>query len=298
MTVDRFNWRPVMGGGTGGDAPAPRDGTAFVALTIITYVGGEHRPIDIVPELRLVHRTTFDALRNPDGSPPDAGYWRSGPPGGRGHSIGDADLAAGYWTTLVEYMAGIPAAEAHWRTAPSFVKGQICCPLVFIRPTQRLCDPDLAEELEGKYGPILAAEVVWPHGNTAAAPERWSSAKHRGLDGINPAYLDSGGWGASDLPCRWMMLSEFFPQAVFEYQIAEEQRMSAARIEAWRRRAAAPRPTPCDHLDWFFDGQLTGGPAGRLAQEFREHLPGCARCQTVLEGRMQEAVVVAGKGDA
>ncbi len=261
--LNRFNWRLM--------ATAPRDGSSFVSLVIITHCGGMHRPIDITPDVKMVHRAHVTA--------DSAGYWHTGPTGTKhGGSVGDRDLAAGWWTTIEEYAAAVPEPEATWHNAPSFVRGFICCPIVFVRPLQRNCEPDLATELEAKYGPVLEAEIVWPHGNTGNAPERWSSAKCHKLEGINPGWLDSGGLFGGALPFRWMMLSEFFPQSVFEHQVAEEIRLSAHRIDEWQRRAAARRPQPCDHLDWFIGRQLTY----RLEQEFRAHLPGCAECQAAL----------------
>ncbi len=47
----------------------------------------------------------------------------------------------------------------------------------------------------------------------------------------------------------------------------------------------------CDDLDLFFDRELET----EAAQAFRDHLATCARCQTVLQGRMLEAAVVAGE---
>ncbi|HEU4730183.1 MAG TPA: CHAT domain-containing protein [Kofleriaceae bacterium] len=47
----------------------------------------------------------------------------------------------------------------------------------------------------------------------------------------------------------------------------------------------------CDDLDQFFDQEL----GAEAAQEFREHLATCARCQRVLLGRMLEAAVIDGE---
>jgi len=44
----------------------------------------------------------------------------------------------------------------------------------------------------------------------------------------------------------------------------------------------------CPDLDVFFDGELGGAHAA----EFRVHLGGCARCQRVLHGRVQEAMAL------
>jgi len=43
----------------------------------------------------------------------------------------------------------------------------------------------------------------------------------------------------------------------------------------------------CADLDSFFDGELAAEQAAR----FRDHLAGCERCERVLRGRMQEAVL-------
>ena len=45
--------------------------------------------------------------------------------------------------------------------------------------------------------------------------------------------------------------------------------------------------TPCARLEPFVDGEL----AAEAIAEFRDHLADCARCQAVLGGRMQEAMV-------
>lgn len=50
-----------------------------------------------------------------------------------------------------------------------------------------------------------------------------------------------------------------------------------------------PTPSPCDDLDEFFDGELTGTAR---ADAFRGHLGSCERCTRVLEGRMHELAVV------
>lgn len=44
----------------------------------------------------------------------------------------------------------------------------------------------------------------------------------------------------------------------------------------------------CADLDEFFDGELPADQADR----FRDHLATCERCQRVLDGRMQESIVV------
>jgi hypothetical protein len=44
----------------------------------------------------------------------------------------------------------------------------------------------------------------------------------------------------------------------------------------------------CADLDEFFDGEL----AADQADAFRDHLADCERCQRVLDGRMQESIVV------
>jgi hypothetical protein len=45
----------------------------------------------------------------------------------------------------------------------------------------------------------------------------------------------------------------------------------------------------CDHLDEFFDGELSKDKAAA----FRVHLAGCKLCQAALRGRAQEEVIVA-----
>ncbi len=49
----------------------------------------------------------------------------------------------------------------------------------------------------------------------------------------------------------------------------------------------------CEQLDAFFDGEL---PAGEAAA-FRDHLATCARCESALQGRMLEAMVVSSGSD-
>jgi hypothetical protein len=243
-------------------ATAPHDGTEIVVMYVVHYVGGHVRPIDITPE--------FEHARRVRSSPNSDGYWqRVIPPAIQtmsiATSVGDRDLARGWWTTLPEYAAAVPITRG-WRSAPKHVPGFIVCPLVFVRPVER---PNAAG-----FGPMLAADIAWPTGSTLN--DRWHMV--RGYSPGAPAmpfYLDGENVAAGGY-C-WLMLNEFFPPEFFERQLEVEREHYEARCDEWRRRRA--RVTcACDDLVPFADGELSEA----RAQAFRDHLLTCAACRAGL----------------
>jgi hypothetical protein len=217
--ADRFNWRPMTA--------APRDGTAFVVMTVITHVGGWARPIDVTP--------AFEYVRRAGVNPVNGGYWqRVIPPAmerlSYGTSVGDSDLAKGWWTTPEEFAAAVPT-DRPWRSAPTFIPGTICCPLVFIRPAVKPL-PD--------FGVTYDAVVAWPTGS--GPTDGWRTVRgHDPTRTAHPGYLD--GENVAAQPFQWLMLNEFFPAEFFERQIAHEREIVVYRIKEWEQHAAAHTPS-------------------------------------------------------
>lgn len=202
--VNRFNWRPI--------ADSPRDGSKFVAMRVITHVGGLYRPISIDPELHWLHRKNASAE-----SP---GYLCIGNDK-HGGSVGDFP---GYWTSLEEYRQAIPHED--WRKAPEHNLLGGTGPLVFIRPTESEWAP-----FEGAT-PILDARVVWHNG----PGHGWAGVRTHGYDrGIAPGFLDGHN---GELPMRWCRLVDFFPGQVFDRMAETERNIFESQmrdIERWRR---------------------------------------------------------------
>lgn len=205
--MNKFNWRAMP--------TAPRDGSSFVALTVITHVGGHHRYCDLEPHLTLVHRTGA-SLKDGEG-----GYWLDT----RGNfSIADINLRNGFWTTIDEYRAAIPVEE--WRLAPIdnvFGTG----PLVFIRPW----------ESGTRYAskPVLNAITAWHKGHWAQQHDdlRWDTVNVSWGGQVAPGYLD--GHNVGELPFRWCLMRDFFPPETFAQLITSAERTRDYTVERVRR---------------------------------------------------------------
>lgn len=194
--MNKFNWRAMKS--------APRDGTPFVSLTVITHVGGHHRYCDLEPHLTIVHRTGA-SLKEGVG-----GYWRDT----RGDfSVADDQLRNGFWTTIDEYRAAIPVEE--WTLAPIdnvFGTG----PLVFIRPW----------EPRGTYAtkPVAKAITAWHKGHWDQQHNdlRWDTVNSTWGGQVSPGFLD--GHNVSELPFRWCRMRDFFPTETFAQMITDAER--------------------------------------------------------------------------
>lgn len=184
----RFQWQPM--------ATAPRDRTSFVYLRTITHVGGSSRPIDIVPELGIFHRTGVD--------PKCGGYWLHSQ---HEFSVGDYEMRLGYWMQADSYRAAI-AGLPPWRSAPRD-RG----PLVFVRPV----DPAVRYCFSHD---VYAADIVWPIGADA-----WKTANTLEAGrGCHPGYLD--GQNVNCAPFAWCALEEFVPAETLTADTARRVRIS------------------------------------------------------------------------
>lgn len=198
--MTRFPWQSIES--------APRDGSAFVCLSFVTYIGGGYRPTDLVPYLRLLRRQhiasyTRDNVRslmvNADtglratlalGEGPGGGFWRDAQ---REYSVYDGDVARSHWMTFQVFNEHINNLTLSWREIPEDVSLA-----ALVRPTEPTTRFDFGLD-------ILAAEFAW------RVPGGWSAAAGRDIS-CHPDFLD--GKNVNAAPFRYCSIEDFLPAAV------------------------------------------------------------------------------------
>jgi len=144
----------------------------------------------------------------------------------------------------------------------------------------------LRSELEMSSGPYCSS-----CGNAIDPDCCWCGTEakhHRGEEhGFVPVGCDCG---RDPEATDWRTIASNLRRLLWQERIAREADATEAATTYEAARAELERlAAPCCQLDRFFDRELDGAQAAA----FRDHLPSCERCRQVLDGRMQEQVVVA-----